>query len=88
MLARVATTAAAVAAVAAAVPAKCISKSAWRRRGSFESILQLTGSRLFALQHVVVSAEAAKAVSQHGQGLVKLPGDMQQTLEGYLKGTC
>jgi hypothetical protein len=38
------------------------------------------------LQHVVVSAEAVKAVSQHGQGLVQLPGDMQQTLEGYFQG--
>jgi hypothetical protein len=38
------------------------------------------------LQHVVVSAEAVKAVAQHGQGFVKLPADMQQTLEGYLSG--
>ena len=37
-------------------------------------------------QHVVVSAEAAKAVSQHGQGLVQLPADVLQTLEGALAG--
>uniref|UniRef100_A0A383V6H0 Uncharacterized protein n=1 Tax=Tetradesmus obliquus TaxID=3088 RepID=A0A383V6H0_TETOB len=35
--------------------------------------------------HVVVSAEAAQAVAQHGRGLVKLPPDMLQTLDGYFK---
>jgi len=38
------------------------------------------------MQHVVVSAEAAKAVSQHGHGLVKMPGDVLQTLEEYIQG--
>jgi hypothetical protein len=40
----------------------------------------------FVLQHVVVSAEAAQAAAQHGRGLVKLPPDMLQTLDGYFKG--
>jgi hypothetical protein len=44
-------------------------------------------TRCLRLQHVVVSAEAAKAVSQHGQGLARLPDDVLQTLDGYLKGT-
>jgi hypothetical protein len=39
-----------------------------------------------ALQHVVVSAEAAQAVAQQGRGLVQLPHDMVQTLDGYFKG--
>jgi hypothetical protein len=35
---------------------------------------------------VVVSAEAAQAVAQQGRGLVQLPRDMVQTLDGYFKG--
>eukprot|EP00879_Flechtneria_rotunda_P022518 GHRR01023769.1.p1 GENE.GHRR01023769.1~~GHRR01023769.1.p1 ORF type:complete len:393 (+),score=95.81 GHRR01023769.1:919-2097(+) len=34
----------------------------------------------------VVSAEAAQHVAQHGRGLVRLPADMVQTLDGYFKG--
>jgi hypothetical protein len=37
------------------------------------------------LQHIV-SAEVAQHVSQHGHGIVKVPVDVVQTLDGYFKG--
>ena len=40
---------------------------------------------LYSVQYVV-SAEVAQHISQYGRGLVKMPEDMVQTLDGYFKG--
>jgi hypothetical protein len=40
------------------------------------------------LQRAVISAEAAKAVSQHGAGLVRMPQDMVSTLDACFRGVA